>query len=397
VVALWISEGGLVSHPAIVFALSWAVVAMLATTDLAAIFNVAKVDVISVTGMVILCCVLGSIVGWRLVGLGAKATFTRLSEISFRNVHVLLPIWVVITILEIVLSGGVPIVWIVQGSSRTYEHFGIPTLHGFANAIWLYLAFACVATRIARSEPPSTLVSIVLLLWPVIAISRALATILAFACFIFYLLWCRPSVRFVVGWTCLFSVGFIALFGLIGDIRASEYSIQGSLEIDTDMQIPSGIYWIFAYMASPVSNLVYNFDVTAPQYNLIPINLLMPILPSVFRRALGIDTGFEGYLGELSHPAFNVSTAFMPAYMDAGVAGVCIFAFLIGLSGHFIWAMSRSSPRLVPLLSFFHVCVILTVFSNQFFQIPIIFVFVLLFFGAKYSVIGSFRRVIIRA
>lgn len=368
------------------------VVAALATTDLAAIFDVARIDIVFVASIVILSCAAGAIIGYGFVGAGQKVTVTRLGGISFPNFGVLFPVWLIITLFETLLSGGVPVVWIIQGSSRTYEEFGIPTVHGFANAIWLYLAFACVATRVARSPAPPILVSVLLLVWPFIAISRALGTILAFACFVFYLLWRRPSFRSVAGWACFFLLCFVILFGTLGDIRASEYSIEASLQIDPDARIPTGIYWVFAYLASPISNLVYNLYVTDPQYNLIPVNLLMPLLPSVVRRALGMDTGFEGYLGELSHPAFNVSTAFMPAYMDAGTVGVCVFAFLIGLSGHCIWAVSRSLPRLLPLLSFFHVCVILTVFSNQFFQIPIVLVFILLTFGVRHSALGGLRQ-----
>ena len=47
--------------------------------------------------------------------------------------------WVLTTILEIYVSGGIPIVWLLQGSSKTYFDFGIPSVHGFLNSLLHFL------------------------------------------------------------------------------------------------------------------------------------------------------------------------------------------------------------------------------------------------------------------
>jgi hypothetical protein len=214
--------------------------------------------------------------------------------------------------------------------------------------------------------------------------------------FMFYLQWHRPSVFRVAIKASIFLAIFVFSFGYLGDIRALDYSIQNSLGQDSDSGLPSGVFWIFAYLASPVANLTHNIVNTHPDFSMIPVNLFGPMFPSIVRKAFGADTSFYGYLGELAHPAFNVGTAFIAAFIDGGVFYVGLFSAAIGFVGHAAWSKARQFPSFLPLLSFFQTCVVLTVFSNQFFQIMIVVVFILLVYGVRVQAQPAIHRLNVR-
>jgi hypothetical protein len=84
-------------------------------------------------------------------------------------------------------------------------------------------------------------------------------------------------------------------------------------------------------------------------------------------------------VGALAHEAFNVGTGFWEIYLDLGICGIAVYSFLIGACGHMLWRTGIGSNRL-PVITYFGVCAALSVFSNQFMQLPVLMNLVLLGF-----------------
>jgi len=59
--------------------------------------------------------------------------------IEYDTIKKIFIFWLIIEFIETVWSGGLPILWKIIGSSKTYMNYGIPTLHGLMNSIGLVI------------------------------------------------------------------------------------------------------------------------------------------------------------------------------------------------------------------------------------------------------------------
>lgn len=61
-----------------------------------------------------------------------------------KYVRFLFFVYVLISVLDVIYSGGIPFIWKMVGDTKQYVDFGIPTLHGIANSIIYFLSALCV-------------------------------------------------------------------------------------------------------------------------------------------------------------------------------------------------------------------------------------------------------------
>ena len=352
-----------IAHPAVVFAAVWVITLGLTVWEVVPVFAQYAETAVILSLILIICVLIGAVLA-ALITSGSRQV--QAGVIRYRTA-ILLTVWSLITIFEIVNSGGLPIIWLLTGSGRTYEEFGIPTLHGFANALWLYLTFA---TFIRCQEQQKSwrvlLLLAILLLWPLLVVSRGLFTINLFQLVFFYFLTTNTRVHILTLRLLLLALAFVFAFGFAGDARAPDFSIEQSLGFDAGEAHFATLLWVYSYIVSPISTLALNWENTIPQMNLLPTNTFQSLLPTVVRSAIEMKTGFEGYQGVLAHDAFNVSTAFLSPFLDWGVAGMLLMALLIGFFGHIIWKSALRNAHKIPLLCTFDTFVALTIFTNQF-------------------------------
>lgn len=353
----------LIAHPAVVFTAIWSIAMGLAAWGVVQVFA-QYVETAVLLGLILISCVLMGSVFAALLVRGPRQV--QAGIIRFRAGG-FMTVWALITIVEIAISGGLPIIWLITGSGRTCEEFGIPTLHGFANAIWLFLAFTAFIRCYEQDRSwREFFVLTILFLWPLLVVSRGLFTINLIQIILFYLFTTRRPIHLVALRLMVLVFAFGFAFGFAGDARAPEFSIESSLGFDAGEVRFAVLLWVYSYLVSPISTLALNWEDTLPQMNLLPINTFESLLPTVVRSALDMKTGFEGYKGALAHDAFNVSTAFLSPFLDWGVAGVLLMAFLIGFFGHIVWNAARRNALKLPLLCTFNTFGALTIFTNQF-------------------------------
>lgn len=317
-------------------------------------------------------------VGLAMLGaLGSRSNVpTDAIEYNFKFRKILLAIWIMVTLVEIVASGGLPIIWVMIGNGKTYEDFGIPSVHGMMNSIYLFLTFSSFIKMTKDRSRISLFEFILMISWSLVVVSRALMAIAILQAAVFFLLTSMMSIKTKSSIIIIGALLFIAVFGFIGDIRSEEFSILYSTGLSYLDPRLSGLVWAYAYLASPLANLALNVSVNTAEIKIVPVTFLLPLLPSFVQRALGYEVGFLGFSGYLAHDAFNVGTAFIQIFIDWGLIGIVLYAFILGIFSQIIWRSFRKTGR-ADIISLYIPCIILTIFSNQFNQLPIILLFIL--------------------
>jgi oligosaccharide repeat unit polymerase len=282
-----------------------------------------------------------------------------------------LTFWTIATTLEILYSGGVPLYWIYVESDKTYFDFGLPSLHGFLNALILATSLCCYFLGTLTGEFRYKTVPLMLTLWGVIVVSRNIVIVNLIQCSVLYLLLNPPlRVRSMLGAAVLLLL-LILGFGWLGDARSGarafvELALPSSAYPDF---LPSGFLWIYIYITTPFNNLIHHISTIEPEWNLGLTNAMALVLPSVIRNLIYDAQDF--YKGNLVSEAFNVSTAFLDIYKDIGFFGIIFINIFIGYVSMKFWR-ARSTRSIF----FFAVIMqsnILSIFFNHYFYLPIAF------------------------
>lgn len=243
-----------------------------------------------------------------------------------RMVSGLLKFWVVGTLIEIIVSGGVPLLWMITGhATKDYRDFGIPTVHGLLMAVYLFSLTALLLLYLIEGTRKDLMTALALLAWSVILIHRgafiwALLELLAV-----FILVRRISPMRMVHVGALMLAGML-LFGIIGDLRAGAGKAvireiateRGRILVDT---LPSGFLWVYIYITSPVNNVNAGVDRLVPTNK--PYFSTMNLLPTVIREK--VWAGVENrYALTLVNEAFNTSTWYVNFLADFGVRGAVL-------------------------------------------------------------------------
>jgi oligosaccharide repeat unit polymerase len=279
--------------------------------------------------------------------------------------------WIVMSCVEIVVSGGMPILWLAQGSSKTYMDFGIPTVHGFMNSLLLSIALINAALYGVLKQKKFLFAPAFVVLWSILAVTRNMMIVIVLEVAI--LLLQLTKVRFATVLK-VFGGGLLLIlaFGYIGDFRTGGEAFRLLAQPTKNYPdwLPSGLLWGYIYLTTPLNNLVYTLQGTRPLYSLLFPNTLSSLLPTVLRMAVfRSDTAGLG-TGVLVTEAFNVSTAYAGPFQDFGRAGIVLFSSFIGSVSMLFW--KREGLRDLLIYTVLAQCLILTVFYDHFLALPII-------------------------
>lgn len=371
------TQRNLLLHPIVLFTVVWLTVALLYAMHLSKllIFNTGEVlDVILTilaTYLVTVSAVLGT--RWVLVKtfpgrLQAKPIDESKLDARLKRYFL---IWIAATIVEIIVSGGIPIVWLVQGSSKTYFDFGIPSLHGLLNALLLSLSLCNMGLFLRYGRKRHLVVPVFVMFWSAMVITRNMMIVNLLQC---VLIWLRMR---AVRYTTIMLIAIVAaaallVFGFIGDLRTGAEAFR-ALAQPTDTYptwLPSGVLWVYIYLTTPINNVVFTIHSWTPTFNVLFPNTTSLLFPSVLRNAIyPMDASTLG-TGDLVTEAFNVSTAFAGPYQDFGTLGVVAFTALIGFCAAIYW--TRNSFKHALIYAVIGQCLLMTVFYNHFFYLPII-------------------------
>lgn len=247
--------------------------------------------------------------------------------------RLILNFWLCLTFLEVILFGGVPLTTaVVFGNyDLDYKAFGIPTLHGLLNSCYYTIVAGFFLHYRLTKDKASLWKVLLLLIWPLLVMSRAVLLWAIVEILCVYFLLNRINLKKVLSIT-VFVVAFIILFGIIGDNRAN----KGDNPFNTDNfinekyttigeKLPTGFVWVYLYITTPINNIVLNIDHLDPKYDFRYSTVAL--FPTIIRDQ--IFSPNDKYSVELENEAFNGSSYFANYLHDFGVAGTIVFvAFL---------------------------------------------------------------------
>ncbi|MBO9483085.1 O-antigen polymerase [Salinisphaera sp. G21_0] len=324
--------------------------------------------------------VLGSIAAFFL--LGYILSFIFLKGSSLRNYQVIesdisklknwFYFWVVVTVCEIILSGGVPMLWYLTGISKTYFDFGIPGLHGLMNALLLTISLNAYISYLTTQKKEYLFFVFFIIFWGIFVIARQLVVVYLLEILFVYCLY-QPKKIVLKSLLKIFflTILSILIFGWVGDFRNGREVIIAisSLSFHYPDWLPSGFLWVYMYLVTPINNLINATIYFEPSDYSFFNTTISQLLPSFLRRAIyGVQVAFEREW--LYARSFTVSSAFINPFNDVGFKGIVIFSLFIGAVSSFVWHYTKKS--FLFLAAVILQCLALSVFVNHFFYLPVI-------------------------
>lgn len=277
--------------------------------------------------------------------------------------------WIILSIIEIAFSGGVPLEWLLTGSSKDRNDFGLPIVHVFVVTLLSVLALAKFGLYLLRGDRRRLYIPALQILWSFVVISRGMMIVTLVQSIVLFI--CIKGITIKkVRWFAAVSIVTIVLFGYVGDLRQGDDSYFRTLALPSASYpdwLPSGTLWAYIYITTPIGNLINTSHISKPSYNILFPNTIYHMFPEVIRDALyGKDTGL-GLGGDLVYGPFNVSTAYVGPFMDYGYAGIACFSLLIGIISSYFWRKRRIFKYQL-LYSIMVQCLALSIFWNFLFD-----------------------------
>ena len=266
-----------------------------------------------------------------------------------------------IFLLEIIYSGGFPLIWKIFGINKTYFDFGIPSLHGAWCGLvvckWLYLGICSIV------------------------ISRQIMMSIIIEGFIYALYVKNIRIRnekfdsrkrikgkFII---FLFAI-IIFVFTLIGNFRSGSAVMDRVFRAKQEyVLLSSSSKWIYSYMTFSISNFNNLVSMTQGSIN-NGASMLRAFLPTVVLRIFRIKPNFS--YRYIVSKNYTVSTYLPDIYLDFGITGIGIFNIIMGLVGYILYKNIKKAKttRRILLYSVYAHNIILLFFTNFFLYLPII-------------------------
>jgi hypothetical protein len=367
-------------HPLIVFCGVWLLTLALYAAHLSELLVFPTRDAARVVAWILLPFVVAAFLTTLVWRLAPKCTRWR-SRSDFGDPDYLTKVearvdrwfqyWLVLTLIEVIFSGGIPLLWLMRGTARDYTEFGLPLVHVLAGSLLSVIGLIKFGLWIIHGGSRRLLIPAFQLLWGVAIISRGLMVI---ALLQYLLLWiCLKGVRLkTMTRTALSAILFVLMFGYIGDMRGTgSFRALARPTSSYPDWLPSGALWVYIYAASPLQNLVQTTASTAPAGDLRFPRTLIDLYPTPLRNALfGEDYAKEQASGDLIESSLNVSSAYVGPYRDCGEWGMATYSGILAFLGVVTWIRRQRTFRDQVLYVLIAECMILTIFWNFLFYNP---------------------------
>jgi oligosaccharide repeat unit polymerase len=287
----------------------------------------------------------------------------------------------VIAIVQIIAMRGFPLLWIVTGDDRSYRDFGFLSINGLINSMVLACAISGVYCWLVSSNKKYLLPLVVVFIYSSLIFNRQMLFSIVFEAVVLYLIQRPVGVKIIARIALLF-VFLISLNGVIGQYRTGHEELKELFQVRYEYsEIPGSIMWMYAYVATPLNNLINTIYSSDPAWNSLFYNTVSTLFPSVVRGELFADVNLLS--ANLYSGAFTVSTAFVDPYLDYGSLGMALYGVLFGFVAQLAWFYPTPRSRLMYCV--LAQAVILSIFTNFLFYLPSIFqLFWLHLIGSKY-------------
>jgi oligosaccharide repeat unit polymerase len=378
VISLKFPRASILLHPSIVALITWLMVVLLYSLHLSLLLLFPTREAIQLAFVIVLPVFAVSLV-YKLLqpgNPGGDATYVVHQELALpiiqRRIRQCLWLWVALSVIETVVSGGVPILWLLTGSGKVNFDYGISSVHGMVNALFLAIAVTSFALYLYTDNRRHLRFPVFAFAWSIILVSRGTLFVLLIEYSIIYL-----RLRKIRGKTLirLVAIALIAVmvFGYVGDFRSGGEAFR-SLAQPTDNfpdWAPSGLLWAYIYITTPINNLLLSTHTLRPTYNPLLPATAATLFPTVLRNVIyGKQAAGEAISGALESEALNVSTAYVGPFQDMGSIGIVGFSIIAALFCEIYW--HRIGFRNIFVFAVFTQALMLSLFYNMLFSLPIL-------------------------
>lgn len=290
----------------------------------------------------------------------------RESACLYRFIKRCFVVWLVIYPIVVVYSGGLPIVWLVLGDSRTYVDFGVPSLSGALNMLRAFMFAGCILLFLRQFRKPGLLLMPAVLLFSSFSeISRGnMVVLLLHGVAIIAIM--RPLKLRTMLRGVLWVLFFIVAFGLLGDMRNEGSGVMGMVSEDSIFaSVPSGFLWVYLYITTPINNVNYAVaQGIEPLY--APFFSVQSLLPTIIRGAVFEE---QQYPITLAFESFNATTFYGPLLADFGMIGAAIVIVCLQIIVSYLHVrMKRGSIAHLLIYPAFYMSLLMSVFYIFFFS-----------------------------
>lgn len=282
-----------------------------------------------------------------------KTIVFRLSDAKVENDDVIsivlikrmFVVWLALSAVEVVVSGGIPIVWSLLGSSKTYFDFGIPSLHGFLNGfaqVIACLAFYLIITK-CRSKKGAASIIVFIYMYFIMIVTRQVIITLSMELLFIYI-FIKKNIK--VSQVIAIVMGSTLVFGILGNIRTGYESF---IEVSRlNVTIPaafSGVLWVYMYLVMTLANI--NNLVLCPDLKIHASTVFSELIPNaisnLFNESSAIQQDRQYMSTLLVTPNYNVSGYFRDYYAWCNIGGVILIASVYGLIGGITYRLYKTS------------------------------------------------------
>ena len=377
-------------NPCFVYLCAWGLVSGLFSLRISYLLDGFSEDFLIVLLVILLTYVCSFYISKYILFFRDSDVPSKLILTSLRKTNkYLLLIWCILSSIDIIASDGITIIWVLQGSGKTYFDFGVNGLHGLSNAIYSVCAMNAYLLSVEQKRKIDKVILGMLLIWPILIVSRQILITTLLQIFFIYTTRNSISIKKITK-TIVCALLVVYLFGLVGDIRtgADKFVRLAQPRYDIFYELPSGFLWGGMYLATPIANMQNTYENVEPIDEIqMSISKLIPspIRKMFFDQEKDVDDG-------LITQAFNVSSYMSDFYIDYGLPYLLGFTALLGGLSAYIYIYSIGKKNYLGILSY---CVLqqmlfLSIFYNHFLYLPICFQYVIIYFvegKLKYEVI----------
>ncbi len=303
-----------------------------------------------------------------------RETSTRMPAISRKEkqcIAILTATYVICQIAQIIHFKGFPLMWLFTGDKRTYFDFGIKSVNGLLNAMYLLAVTGHVMAYMANRNKTRALTIGLLLLFPVFVLSRQLL-ISAFLQGTCAILLFRPRLlrRAMYVLVILFTV-----FIIMGNFRTG---LGQLIKLSQPKEwVPERAYpliWIYNYVVAPYNNVHKTIGDTEPLY--YPYHEIQGLIPTAFRAGWQEEHSNMGALYQIAHPEVStVNTFYWDLLNDFGVLYAFLFTATLQLAATIAYRSVRRAPSLTHTATYsvLYSILALSIFSNHLLYLPVSF------------------------
>jgi len=303
------------------------------------------------------------------------------NDLSFSGVGFLSTILVTGHLFEFLLEGNLPLFSLFFGKFVLYADYGISGLHGFLNAIQLYIFIISFYRYLKHKDRTSMKICFALIVLSILMLSRAMILWQILQAIFLYLAFNKVNFGRLLKLS-IYTVITMGFFILIGNLRVKEgFSITSIAQINENYPsiLTDEFIWIYLYWVSPFNNIANSIaDFEAARY--FPFNTLLYSLPNVVKSSLGLEA--DNMVLKVDDN-LNVSSYLDTFLPDFGFMFTWFAIFVIFFCFSLIYRKAQFNDKFVILNSVACSMAFFSVFTNTFTMLILLLQISLLFLLAK--------------